>query len=107
MDDLIRRQDAIERIDAVFPVDPMRSEYAQGIASGAALAKTYVVQLPSAQQWIPCNERLPKEHTLVLVSDGEKIGIAYRREFLWYHESYLGDIEAWMPLPEPYREEAK
>ncbi len=48
-DDLISRQAAIEAIDAVFPVDPMKSEYAQGIACGAALAKTYVEQLPSAQ----------------------------------------------------------
>ena len=49
MDDLISRQAAIEVIDAVFPVDPMKSEYAQGIACGAALAKTYVEQLPSAR----------------------------------------------------------
>ena len=55
MDDLISRQAAIDVIDAVFPVDPMKSEYAQGIACGAALAKTYVEQLPSAQKkghWI-------------------------------------------------------
>lgn len=52
MDDLISRQAAIDVIDAVFPVDPMKSEYAQGIACGAALAKTYVEQLPSAQpEW--------------------------------------------------------
>jgi len=49
MRDLIERQAAIDVIDAVFPVDPMKSEYAQGIACGAALAKTYVEQLPSAQ----------------------------------------------------------
>lgn len=47
--DLISRQAAIEVIDAVFPVDPMKTEYAQGIACGAALAKTYVEQMPSAQ----------------------------------------------------------
>ena len=52
MDDVIYRQAAIEVIDAVFPVDPMKSEYAQGIACGAALAKTYVEQLPPAQpEW--------------------------------------------------------
>ena len=49
MSDLISRQAALEVIGAVFPVDPMKSEYAQGIACGAALAKTYVEQLPSAQ----------------------------------------------------------
>lgn len=48
-DDLISRRAAIDYIDAVFPVDPMKSEYAQGIACGAALAKTYIKQLPSAQ----------------------------------------------------------
>ena len=47
--DTISRQAAIDVIDAVFPVDPMKSEYAQGIACGAALAKTYVEQLPSEQ----------------------------------------------------------
>jgi hypothetical protein len=49
MHDLISRQAAIEVIDAAFPVDPMKSEYTQGLACGAALAKTYVEQLPSAQ----------------------------------------------------------
>lgn len=49
MDDLINRQQAIDAIDAIFPVDPMKTEYAQGIACGAALAKTYIEQLPSAQ----------------------------------------------------------
>ena len=51
--DLISRQAAIEVINAVFPVNPMKSEYAQGIACGAALAKTYVEQLPSAQTGKP------------------------------------------------------
>ena len=55
--DSISRQAAIEVIDAVFPVDPMKSEYAQGIACGAALAKTYVEQLPSAQpEVLACGE---------------------------------------------------
>ena len=49
MDDLISRQAAIDALDAIFPVDPTKSEYAQGIACGAALAKTYVGQLPSSQ----------------------------------------------------------
>lgn len=64
MDSLISRQAAIEVIDAVFPVDPMKSEYAQGIACGAALAKTYVEQLPSEQpeqRWVSCSERLPED----------------------------------------------
>ncbi len=55
--DLVSRKAAIEVIDAVIPVDPMKSEYAQGIACGAALAKTYVEQLPSAQpEQITCKD---------------------------------------------------
>lgn len=73
MDDVIYRQAAIEVIDAVFPVDPMKSEYAQGIACGAALAKTYVEQLPSAQpEIIRCKDckhwrfdHTCREHSLV------------------------------------------
>ena len=72
--DCISRQAAIEVIDAVFPVDPMKSEYAQGIACGAALAKTYVEQLPSAQpepQWIPCSECMYWRDERVLMNDGK------------------------------------
>ena len=71
MNDLISRQAAIDVIDAVFPVDPMKSEYAQGIACGAALAKTYVEQLPSAQP-----ERKNGKWVEVAVTDGyDKDGI--------------------------------
>ena len=49
MTDLISRQAALGAIDAIFPADPMKTEYAQGIACGAALAKIYIEQLPTAQ----------------------------------------------------------
>lgn len=67
--DTISRKAAIDVIDAIFPVNPMETEYAQGIACGAALAKTYIKQLPSAQpQWIPCSERLPEANGRYLVT---------------------------------------
>lgn len=116
--DCISRQAAIKVIDSVFPVDPMKSEYAQGIACGAALAKTYVEQLPSAQQrWIPCSERLPDEYGNYLISiKGEEpdIGTINPNDprgwslcdangFYWANDKML-NIIAWMPLPEPYAE---
>ena len=108
MDDLISRQAAIEVIDAVFPVDPMKSEYAQGIACGAALAKTYVEQLPSAKQWIPCSERLPEEFKRVLCcTDKEEMFLAcvyiFDNGYTFDNEERMmwdGDVVAWMPLPE-------
>ena len=106
MSDLIDRQAAIDVIDAVFPVDPMKSEYAQGIACGAALAKTYVEQLPSAQQWIPCSERLPDDGTYLC---WEWQGFCYVDSFKngnWETaEKCYTKCIAWMPLPEPYKEE--
>ena len=49
MSDLIDRQQAIDVIDKIFPADPMRNDYTQGITCGAALATEYIKQLPSAQ----------------------------------------------------------
>lgn len=48
-EDTISRQAAIDVIDAILPVEPMKNEYTQGITFGAALAIEYVKQLPSAQ----------------------------------------------------------
>ena len=120
--DTISRQAAIDVIDAVFPVDPMKSEYAQGIACGAALAKTYVEQLPSAQpeqQWIPCDKGEPDEDmecwVTVKTTDalyrgnftkryGERRdkGFIASGGFMWWNTAL-----AWMPIyePEPYRPE--
>ena len=110
MDDLINRQAAIEVIDAVFPVDPMKSEYAQGIACGAALAKTYVEQQPSAQQWIPCSERLPDSQENVLCDDDGRVTIGYYidEEIGWHDmHSYRIYPTAWMPLPDCYQGDGK
>ena len=81
---------------------------------------TRLLSLPPAQQWIPCSERLPKAgiryqvtfesgevgyadfHNKIFLPDGST------EENVWeieqYYEDY-GEVIAWMPLPEPYREE--
>lgn len=57
MDDLISRQMAIDVIDKILPVDPMKNEYTKGYTVGAALALKYVMQLPSAQpEIIKCKD---------------------------------------------------
>ena len=112
MSDLISRQAAIDVIDAVFPVDPMKSEYAQGIACGAALAKTYVEQLPSAQlSWIPCSERPPRydDTSEYLVTDKEGrlrhclLDLYMPETFVTVEERMIVDAVAWRPAPEPWK----
>lgn len=77
-------------------------------------------------QWIPCDERLPEYLDYVLLSSPEyglKIGARARKSNVnsWYLDEPLDcdvwhvilsnswydleDFTAWMPLPEPYKEE--
>ena len=68
--------------------------------------------MPSAQQWIPCSERLPENDELVLVTDdsgGVKTVDVDRcgqyecsKKRFWY---YTQNAVAWMPLPEPWKGE--
>ena len=65
-------------------------------------------------EWIPVEERLPKEHEIVLVAYLEYISntkqlceIAYINEYRtwsWYFNGTVvrNKIIAWMPLPKPY-----
>jgi hypothetical protein len=129
MVDYISRQAAIDAVGGM-----LRRKF--GI--GGDLAEITLAGLPSAQQWIPCSERLPKECEEVLITwtntnpesyyaDIKGVpftgsGLYFRGRWFWYSVSckdYLqeygysiGDevdadikIIAWMPLPEPYKEE--
>ena len=68
--------------------------------------------------WIPCSERLPEEEKYILLSfanytgldigryenDGENDNF-YPGDEEETYASYGLIVNAWMPLPEPYREE--
>lgn len=69
--------------------------------------------IPSAQpkpQWIPCSERMPDAAQRVLLSGHGVVMIGMLHSFGKYSLEPTGisyvyskdDIEAWMPLPEPY-----
>ncbi len=71
-----------------------------------------------ATQWIPCSERLPEEEEYILLSFANYTGLDIGRyendgendnfypgdeEETYAHYGLI--VNAWMPLPEPYREE--
>lgn len=63
-------------------------------------------------KWIPCSERLPRtgDDILATFSDGEVDIIISARPKAWvkYEEANnLISPVAWMPLPEPYREDGE
>lgn len=74
--DLIERQATIEAINKIFPADPMRDDYTQGITCGAALANIYVAQLPSAHPEKRTEERT-KTHTCDCINRKDAIDAHY------------------------------
>ena len=66
-------------------------------------AESFMKENQSAQQWIPCNERLPDQNGKYLVVGRQKaINILKFDGGRWYGK---WGVVAWMPLPSPYREE--
>lgn len=83
--------------------------------------------VPSAQQWIPCSERLPEKNGRYLVTRGLKAcNSIWNRVYIVNYTDLMGlkpkkiwwegnvgksdfqkidDVMAWMPLPEPYKGE--
>ena len=95
MDDLISRQAAID---------------AFGLSEKAEI-QDVLEGLPSAQQWIPCRERLPAYGEDVLISIGGYCNVGHivpvneEEQYNWYFSGWYhlpNDVDAWMPLPEPY-----
>lgn len=63
-------------------------------------------------KWIPCSERLPEDSRNVILTTRSSVvgvGSVITRDGHWVQWYFGGgisvDVIAWMPLPEPYREE--
>lgn len=106
--DLIERQAAIDAINHICPVD---TEYDCTLLDRVDV-RCVLSDLPSAQRWIPCSERLPKKGNTVLITNnrgnvrcGQYRGL-YGDEIneWWWKKKTIETVLAWMPLPEPYKE---
>ena len=100
-DDLIKREDAIEVVKKWFEVIRLIPD----------ILINSIISIPSAdrpQEWIPCSERLPKSDYMCLVSCKTKKGVksvnrAYYSDGFWHGSGSMSGVEAWMPLPEPWK----
>ena len=73
----------------------------------AKLIDCYKPKQPE-QRWIPVSERMPEPRIDVWCNSdmGQMVGYYDEYAETWYGRDYLELIvTAWMPLPEPYREE--
>lgn len=89
---------------------PDKEELGKIIISSMALGFSYGMEADKPQEWIPCSERLPEKAGHYLCSfkkanriDNIYIDLAYWTGGRWY--GYLAnEINAWMPLPKPWKE---
>ena len=112
MDDLIRRQDAINELSycQTYLFDSRDHDKKISLED----AEYTIERLPSAQQWIPLTKKLPEVGQIVLICTASKSvkeatykGLNSQEETVWLsHGNVLwdDDVVRWMPLPEPYKE---
>lgn len=114
MSDLIDRQAAIDRINKQR--EHLKPDIDERDAIGDAAYRVcaeFIGRLLSAQRWIPVSEKFPEEKEIVLITFDERVEMGRMRgeSWEWLFESgwnywvYVDNVTAWMPLPEPYKEE--
>ena len=106
MDDLISRQALRDAMyHEAFEVDSELQKWDGGCWIRYKMFENVIDKIPSAQQWIPCSERLPDQNGKYLVVGRQKaINILKFDGGRWYGK---WGVVAWMPLPEPYKGEEK
>ena len=103
MNDLISRAKLFNKL-AVIKAPPEANEYKGEVYSVIQAMET------ADDGWIPVSERLPEIGIDVLVSHGNYVSITSLEgnfDCVWWDD--FSDLEnsAWMPLPEPYRQDGE
>ena len=101
MNDLISKQ-AVRLIESDSDAYP--EVWNESYEKGFCDAINRVIDLPSAQQWIPCSERMPEEIGSYPVWTAPGFGNHFSTSY-WDGKEWTLRVVAWMPLPEPYKEE--
>lgn len=102
MSDLIDRQAALDAVINLWADKPFGNPALVEI-------KDCIEALPSAQQWISCKERLPKDYESVNVTvripEGRYVKESAFLNGVWIGVSAPAEVVAWCPLPEPWKGE--
>lgn len=113
-EDCISRQAVLDEIETVCFTKAWSKFRANNGSNGTRdYIINYIKQLPPVQleqKWIPVSERLPEAVGYYMTTvDYEKYGLVTGQRY--YHGKILGweddCVTAWMPLPEPYKEESE
>lgn len=105
--DLISREDAMDAVQDHFNADGFKGYY-----DGQKMMDR-ITALPSAEpktgEWIPFNEKLPREYAQYLVCfESGKCLVYWLEDSDWVRRMIEKEgIIAWMPLPKPYREDSE
>ena len=120
-DDLISREDAINALwKALYEYEDKTEKQFQEsdeldvgdwilhrifVQNMSDIDRQTILDLPSAQQWISCGEKLPEKEGHYLVSNSRNTFEAVFVDGEWYSMSLnllLDGVLAWMPLPTPW-----
>ncbi|WP_205838924.1 DUF551 domain-containing protein [Bilifractor porci] len=119
-DDIISRAAALDGLSKLRMIDTYKIDGDPCLKVKAIDVYEMLKQLPSAQpeqRWIPCSERLPEDEQPILFST--TTGRVHQGRFhmdnsinQWYSSldkmrAYNNTVNAWMPLPEPYKAESE
>ena len=114
MNDLISRQDAVSRIADLLMLELQGKRIPTWDEVHNAMQ-----DLPSANQWIPCSERLPEEekNEYWICTDSEyQCSCRWTNDNPFWHGKttdwhwnifdipQYSKVVAWMPLPQPWKE---
>ena len=127
LNDTISRQAAIDALGERPVVWSDNDDYTLGARNQYDMDRLALETVPSAQQWIPCSERLPEEYGEYRItwttsaSKKQFVGDSeyeitsewddehYRFKGEWLLDDYIKNypdvkVIAWKPIEEPYKE---
>ena len=105
--DLIRRKDVEKMLITLGGCDPV-DVYAKGWDDAIDEALRKLSEIESADRWIPCSEKLPRDGRAVEVTDENGIrNVSYYLRGFWYdlNTNFPMFVEAWKEPSEPWKGE--